>query len=71
MDFTGKPLRGFVYVSPPGYRTSAALRTWVSRGERVAKREGDGANEASQEPEDWFRAANGRAISKSRRSSTD
>ena len=37
MDFTGKPLRGFVYVSPPGFRTGAALRTWVSRGERVAK----------------------------------
>jgi len=37
MDFTGKPLRGFVYVSPPGFRTAAALRTWVSRGERVAE----------------------------------
>src|SRR5206468_12033149 len=37
MDFTGKPLRGFVYVSPPGFRTAAALRTWLSRGERVAK----------------------------------
>ena len=24
MDFTGKPLRGFVYVSPPGFRTAAA-----------------------------------------------
>jgi len=37
MDFTGKPLRGFVYVSPPGFRTPAALRTWLSRGERVAQ----------------------------------
>ncbi len=37
MDFTGKPLRGFVYVSPPGFRTAAALRTWLSRGERVAE----------------------------------
>jgi hypothetical protein len=36
MDFTGKPLRGFVYVSPPGFRTAVALRTWLSRGERVA-----------------------------------
>jgi hypothetical protein len=36
MDFTGRPLRGFVYVSPPGFRTAAALRTWLSRGERVA-----------------------------------
>ena len=37
MDFTGKPLRGFVYVSPPSFRTAAALRTWLSRGERVAQ----------------------------------
>lgn len=36
MDFTGKPLRGFVYVSPPGCQTTAALRTWLSHGERVA-----------------------------------
>ena len=38
MDFTGKPLRGFVYVSPPGFRTAAALRKWLSRGERVAEK---------------------------------
>ena len=37
MDFTGKPLRGFVYVSPPGFRTRAALRKWLSRGQRVAE----------------------------------
>jgi len=36
MDFTGRPMRGFVYVSPPGFRTAAALRTWLSRGERGA-----------------------------------
>jgi hypothetical protein len=37
MDFTGKPLRGFVYVSPPGLHTATALRMWLSRGERVAR----------------------------------
>lgn len=37
MDFTGKPLRGFVYVSPRGFRTATALCTWLSRGERVAQ----------------------------------
>ena len=37
MDFTGKPLRGLVYVSPPGVRRAAALRTWLLRGERVAQ----------------------------------
>jgi len=36
MDFTGRPLRGFVYVSPPGFRTAAALRTWLTRGLRAA-----------------------------------
>ena len=42
MDFTGRPLRGFVYVSPPGFRTAAALRAWLSRAERVAEEEAPG-----------------------------
>ena len=42
MDFTGRPLRGFVYVSPPGFRTAAALLTWLSRGERVAEAKSSG-----------------------------
>jgi hypothetical protein len=37
MDFTGKPLKGFVYVSPRGVPTAAALRAWMARGERAAK----------------------------------
>ena len=37
MDFTGKPLKGFVYVSPAGFRTAASLRTWLSRGLRAAE----------------------------------
>lgn len=37
MDFTGKPLKGFVYVSPPGIATAASLRGWLTRGERAAK----------------------------------
>ena len=41
MDFTGTPLSGFVYVSAPGFRTAAALRTWLSRGERVAQEKAD------------------------------
>ena len=32
MDFTGRPLRGFVFVGPQGIRTSRALERWVSRG---------------------------------------
>ena len=42
MDFTGRPLRGFVYVSPPGFRIAGALRTWLSRGERVAAEKATG-----------------------------
>ena len=38
MDFTGRPLAGFLYVSPPGFRTDTALRGWLSRGVRVAIR---------------------------------
>jgi hypothetical protein len=29
MDFTGKPLRGFVYVAPAGFADDAALARWV------------------------------------------
>jgi hypothetical protein len=32
MDFTGRPLKGMVYVSPQGIRTDAALARWVRRG---------------------------------------
>jgi TfoX/Sxy family transcriptional regulator of competence genes len=32
MDFTGRPMRGFVYVAPPGIASDADLRRWVSRG---------------------------------------
>lgn len=31
MDFTGKPLRGFVYVAPAGFASTGALRAWVAR----------------------------------------
>jgi TfoX/Sxy family transcriptional regulator of competence genes len=32
MDFTGKPMRGFVFVSPEGVRTAKRLQRWVDRG---------------------------------------
>jgi TfoX/Sxy family transcriptional regulator of competence genes len=31
MDFTGRPLRGFLYVDRAGCRTPTALRGWVRR----------------------------------------
>ena len=36
MDFTGKPLKGFVYVLPAGLASDAALRKWVDRGLALA-----------------------------------
>ena len=32
MDFTGRPLSGFVYVAPAGIKTRAALTEWLERG---------------------------------------
>ncbi len=29
MDFTGKPLKGFVYVDPPGFAEDGQLRAWT------------------------------------------
>ena len=31
MDFTGRPLKGMVYVDPEGYRTEQALKYWVDQ----------------------------------------
>lgn len=31
MDFTGKPLKGMVYVAPEGVSTAKALRAWIDR----------------------------------------
>ena len=31
MDFTGRPLRGFVFVGPGGYRTEKTLAKWVQQ----------------------------------------
>ena len=32
MDFTGRPMKGFVYVTPGGISTPAALGEWVDLG---------------------------------------
>ncbi len=31
MDFTGKPLKGFVYVEPAGFTSAAGLKAWITR----------------------------------------
>ena len=62
MDFTGRPLRGFVYVSPPGFRTAAALRTWLSRGERVAEEKATGPTKRRPSRKTGSAAGDRRAI---------
>jgi hypothetical protein len=31
MDFTGKPIKGFVFVGPGGTKTDAMLKRWIKR----------------------------------------
>ena len=31
MDFTGRPLKGMVYVGPEGYRTDEELKYWLDQ----------------------------------------
>ena len=37
MDFTGRPLKGFVFIDPGGYRTDKALAKWVKQAVNFAK----------------------------------
>ena len=32
MDFTGKPMKGFIYVAAAGFASDAQLDAWVARG---------------------------------------
>ena len=31
MDFTGRPLRGFLFIDPPGFADSKALDWWLKQ----------------------------------------
>jgi TfoX/Sxy family transcriptional regulator of competence genes len=37
MDFTGKPLEGYVYVAPPGTRSRRDLQGWIEQGVAFAR----------------------------------
>jgi len=37
MDFTGRPMKGFVYVGPAATRDARALRKWVAEGVAYAR----------------------------------
>lgn len=32
MDFTGRPMKGYVYVEPAGFEADEALETWTNQG---------------------------------------
>ena len=32
MDFTGRPMKGLVYVASEGFESDQSLRDWVERG---------------------------------------
>ena len=32
MDFTGRPMKGFLFVGPKGVGTDRSLQTWIERG---------------------------------------
>ena len=36
MDFTGKPMRGYVFVDPPGYEGEEALSRWIRKCRKFA-----------------------------------
>jgi hypothetical protein len=37
MDFTGRPMKGFVYVGPEGFESDADLRRWINHGVSYAR----------------------------------
>lgn len=40
MDFTGKPMKGYLYVAPDGLNHNDQLRYWLQRGRVYATTEG-------------------------------
>jgi hypothetical protein len=37
MDFTGKPMKGFIYIDPAGFESDKDLQYWVTLSETYAK----------------------------------
>jgi len=37
MDFTGRPMKGWIYVDPPGYQDDVDLAHWVRLGVEYAR----------------------------------
>ena len=41
MDFTGKPMKGYVFVDPPGYEEDRDLKRWVEESLKFVGTLGD------------------------------
>ncbi len=66
MDFTGRPLKGFVYVEAAGIRTAAQLKRWVdetvafaSSPEQIAQQKKKAAKPKKPKPFPKVRASRG------------
>jgi TfoX/Sxy family transcriptional regulator of competence genes len=68
MDLTGRPLRGFVFVSPGGCRTNQALKKWIEEGFRFVQENyaADGVKRQSSDSRSR-RATRGRPVKHVRR----
>jgi TfoX/Sxy family transcriptional regulator of competence genes len=55
MDFTGRPMKGFVYVVPSGYETDADLQRWVNLGvSYAASLPAKPSSEKNRPPSKWM-----------------
>ena len=57
MDFTGRPLNGFVFVMPEGVRSREALKGWVDLGVRYASSLPPKPGSASCQRYGWIRGS--------------
>lgn len=44
MDFTGKPLKNFIYVNPPGFNSEQDLAKWINLGIEYAEKNNENEN---------------------------
>lgn len=48
MDFTGRPMKGFVYVSRGGYKTDKTLAKWIKCGMEFVSSQSDRKQKAKR-----------------------
>ena len=53
MDFTGRPMNGYVFVGPSGTRTEKAIKRWVDQGAAFVATLDGGATKKRRKPAQW------------------